>query len=115
MRCRRLTLLLAGVGACLAGHAATPPSIEEFASRPSVEGVAISPDGRYLALIQPRSTRQGGSGPAQFLIFDTANGAALRFPAGYPDRAGAAAARIAAARGAAHPVPGNCTAASLMM
>jgi dienelactone hydrolase len=32
--------------------AATPPTIEEFASRPEVEDVSISPDGRYLALIQ---------------------------------------------------------------
>jgi dipeptidyl aminopeptidase/acylaminoacyl peptidase len=33
-------------------HASTPPSIEEFASRPQVEGVSISPDGRYLAAIR---------------------------------------------------------------
>lgn len=37
-----------------AGHAAVPPSIEDFASRPKVEDVSISPDGRYLALIQTR-------------------------------------------------------------
>ncbi len=32
--------------------AASAPSIEDFASRPQVEDVSISPDGRYLALIQ---------------------------------------------------------------
>jgi dienelactone hydrolase len=38
----------------MASHAASPPSIEDFASRSRVEGVSISPDGRYLALIQTR-------------------------------------------------------------
>jgi hypothetical protein len=33
-------------------HGASPPSIEDFASRPRVEGASISPDGRYLAVIQ---------------------------------------------------------------
>jgi dipeptidyl aminopeptidase/acylaminoacyl peptidase len=36
----------------LTAHASTPPSIEDFASRPQVEGVSISPDGRYLAAIR---------------------------------------------------------------
>jgi dipeptidyl aminopeptidase/acylaminoacyl peptidase len=36
---------------------ANPPSIEEFAARPLVESAAISPDGRYLALIQTRDGR----------------------------------------------------------
>jgi dienelactone hydrolase len=40
-----------------AGHAATPPSIQDFASRPKVEDVSISPDGRYLALIQTQDGR----------------------------------------------------------
>lgn len=35
----------------MAGYAATPPSIEEFAARAEVESASISPDGRYLALI----------------------------------------------------------------
>lgn len=34
------------------GLAAGPPSIEDFASRPRIEGVSISPGGRYLALIE---------------------------------------------------------------
>jgi dienelactone hydrolase len=53
----------------LTAHASAPPSIEDFASRPQVEDVSISPDGRYLALIQTRdgramvvvSDRQAGS------------------------------------------------------
>ncbi|HEY1866573.1 MAG TPA: hypothetical protein VGG55_05825, partial [Candidatus Acidoferrales bacterium] len=35
-----------------AGRCASPPSIEDFASRAKVENVSISPDGRYLALIE---------------------------------------------------------------
>jgi fermentation-respiration switch protein FrsA (DUF1100 family) len=31
---------------------AAPPSIETFAARSRIEGVAVSPDGRYLSLIQ---------------------------------------------------------------
>jgi dipeptidyl aminopeptidase/acylaminoacyl peptidase len=38
----------------MASHAASPPSIEDFASRSQVEQVSISPDGRYLALIETR-------------------------------------------------------------
>jgi dienelactone hydrolase len=37
---------------------ADPPSIETFASRPLIQGAAISPDGHYLATIEP----QGGKG-----------------------------------------------------
>ena len=37
-----------------------PPSIEDFASRPQIEDVSISPDGRYLALI--RTLRRQGAG-----------------------------------------------------
>jgi hypothetical protein len=44
------------VGA-VSGHAAIPPSIEDFASRPLIEGVSISPDGRYLATIRTRDGR----------------------------------------------------------
>src|SRR5277367_4436464 len=36
----------------LTAHASSPPSIEDFASRPRVEEASISPDGRYLAVIQ---------------------------------------------------------------
>jgi dienelactone hydrolase len=46
-----VTLVL-GMLLTAAGQAATPPTIQDFASRPGVEGVSISPDGRYLALIQ---------------------------------------------------------------
>jgi len=42
-------LLLAGLASV---GLAAPPAIETFASRPEVEGAAISPDGRYLATIQ---------------------------------------------------------------
>jgi acetyl esterase/lipase len=44
-------LALALLGSLAAG-AGTVPSIEEFASRPRIEDATISPDGRYLALIQ---------------------------------------------------------------
>jgi dienelactone hydrolase len=46
-----LALVLGVLGAS-EGRCASPPSIEEFAARPKIEDVAISPDGRYLALIQ---------------------------------------------------------------
>src|SRR5271168_1046690 len=55
----RMELNKLGIGALafsvfsgLTAHASAPPSIEDFASRPRVEEVSISPDGRYLALIQ---------------------------------------------------------------
>jgi dipeptidyl aminopeptidase/acylaminoacyl peptidase len=51
-----LALAIGTVGA-VSGHAATPPSIEDFASRPQVEHVSISPDGRYLAMIRTRDGR----------------------------------------------------------
>lgn len=77
MRGRQWAVLLAGLGACLASHATTPPSIEDFAARSSIEGVAISPDGRYLAMIEPRSgrasvvvvDRQAAGQPAPNAIF----------------------------------------------
>ena len=43
-----LGLGLSGIDA----RAASAPSIEDFAARSRIEGVSISPDGRYLALIQ---------------------------------------------------------------
>lgn len=46
-----------GVLCAVAGHAATAPSIEDFASRPQIEDVSISPDGRYLALIETHDGR----------------------------------------------------------
>jgi acetyl esterase/lipase len=52
-----LGCLLPGFAAAIE-RGANPPSIEEFAARPFVESAAISPDGRYLALIQT----QGGRG-----------------------------------------------------
>jgi dipeptidyl aminopeptidase/acylaminoacyl peptidase len=48
-----LLALVIGMAGALA-DAATPPSIEDFASRPQVEDASISPDGRYLAMIQTR-------------------------------------------------------------
>jgi dipeptidyl aminopeptidase/acylaminoacyl peptidase len=52
----------------MAGVVASTPSVEDFASRPNVESASISPDGRYLALIETRKgkglvvvdDRQGG-------------------------------------------------------
>src|ERR1700722_19007560 len=52
-----LLALAIGMAGTVAGRAATPPSIEDFASRPQVEGVSISPDGRYLAMIRPHDGR----------------------------------------------------------
>jgi dipeptidyl aminopeptidase/acylaminoacyl peptidase len=44
---------IALVGLCgTTSRAATPPSIETFAARPAIESVSISPDGRYLAMIE---------------------------------------------------------------
>jgi len=50
----KLCILALAVGILpgAASRAATPPSIEDFASRPKIEDVSISPDGRYLAVIQ---------------------------------------------------------------
>jgi hypothetical protein len=50
----RIPALAVGMFGGIAGHAATPPTIEDFASRPQVEDLSISPDGRYLALIHTR-------------------------------------------------------------
>ncbi len=54
-------------------RAASPPSVEDFASRPEVEDVSVSPDGRYLALIATHNgiatavvlDRQGDVNPRQ--------------------------------------------------
>jgi dipeptidyl aminopeptidase/acylaminoacyl peptidase len=43
------------LGLAMAGQGAAPPSIEDFAGRPRIESVSISPDGRYLALIETRA------------------------------------------------------------
>jgi dienelactone hydrolase len=42
---------------CLAAGAGMAPSIEEFAARPHIEHATISPDGRYLAVIQTQDGR----------------------------------------------------------
>src|SRR3979409_1781719 len=52
MRHRGSVALALGLFSNVSNSAATAPSIEDFASRPQVEDVSISPDGRYLALIQ---------------------------------------------------------------
>jgi dipeptidyl aminopeptidase/acylaminoacyl peptidase len=70
-----LALAIGMVGA-VSGHAAAPPSIEDFASRPQVEDAAISPDGRYLAMIRTRdgkgfafvSDRRAGKDQTQRLV-----------------------------------------------
>jgi dienelactone hydrolase len=46
-----------GLLCCLAAGAGTAPSIEEFAARPHIEHATISPDGRYLAVIQTQDGR----------------------------------------------------------
>jgi dipeptidyl aminopeptidase/acylaminoacyl peptidase len=50
-----LTIALAGMALADPPPRTAPPTIETFASRPAVEGVAISPDGRYLATIQTQA------------------------------------------------------------
>jgi len=59
------------------GHAASPPPIEAFAARPRIEDVSISPDGRYLALIETSNgkaaavvldRREHGSGPGKVVM-----------------------------------------------
>jgi dipeptidyl aminopeptidase/acylaminoacyl peptidase len=67
-----LALILSTSAAAQSG-AGTPPSVEDFASRPRVEDVSVSPDGRYLALIATRNgiatavvvDRQGGANAPQ--------------------------------------------------
>jgi dipeptidyl aminopeptidase/acylaminoacyl peptidase len=49
-------------------RASAPPSIEDFASRQSIESVSISPDGRYLALIRTHD------GKASVLVSDRSLG-----------------------------------------
>jgi hypothetical protein len=46
-----------GLVSSIAAGVGKAPSIEEFASRSQVEDVTISPDGRYLAVIQTHSGR----------------------------------------------------------
>jgi dipeptidyl aminopeptidase/acylaminoacyl peptidase len=48
----RAGLALAINMAGMLAHGASMPSIEDFASRARIEGASISPDGRYLAVIQ---------------------------------------------------------------
>src|SRR6202035_4362303 len=48
----RAGLALAIGMAGMLAHGASPPSIEDFASRARIEGASISPDGRYLAVIR---------------------------------------------------------------
>jgi dienelactone hydrolase len=49
--------LLLDLSSSIAAGAGTAPSIEEFASRSRIEDVTISPDGRYLAVIQTQNGR----------------------------------------------------------
>ena len=66
----RAGLALAIGMAGMLAHGASPPSIEDFASRARIEDASISPDGRYLAVIQTLDgrgrvivdDRQGGKG-----------------------------------------------------
>jgi dienelactone hydrolase len=63
------------------GQAAISPSIEVFAARPRIEGVSISPDGRYLALIQTHD----GRGAAVVLDRQTRDAAASKVVLGEPE------------------------------
>jgi dipeptidyl aminopeptidase/acylaminoacyl peptidase len=65
---KRALLALAMGMAGMGGHAATAPSIEDFASRPQIEDVSISPDGHYLAFIRPRDAK------AQVVVADRQDG-----------------------------------------
>ena len=53
MKKRRMLAIVLGMFGNIATQAAIP-SLEDFASRPRIEDVSISPDGRYLAFIQTR-------------------------------------------------------------
>jgi dipeptidyl aminopeptidase/acylaminoacyl peptidase len=65
--------LILSTSAAAQSRAVNPPTVEDFASRPEVEDVSISPDGRYLALITTHNgigtavvvDRQGGVNPRQ--------------------------------------------------
>jgi hypothetical protein len=45
------TVLLVSVALTASTCLAAPPAIESFARRPHMQGVTISPDGRYVALL----------------------------------------------------------------
>jgi dipeptidyl aminopeptidase/acylaminoacyl peptidase len=65
----------------IAGSVTAAPTIEEFASRPRVEDVSISPDGRYLAVIRTQDGRAG-----VFVVDrDPATHEQSRFVLGEPD------------------------------
>jgi dipeptidyl aminopeptidase/acylaminoacyl peptidase len=53
LKTRRMLAIVLGMFGNLAAQAAAP-SLEDFASRPRIEDVSISPDGRYVALIGTR-------------------------------------------------------------
>jgi dipeptidyl aminopeptidase/acylaminoacyl peptidase len=46
-----------GISVSVVSHAATGPSVENFAARPRVEDASISPDGRYIAQIETQDGR----------------------------------------------------------
>ena len=60
--------LALGILLGLTAGASEPPSIEDFASRQSIEDVSISPDGRYLAVIRTHD------GKAMTLVSDRSLG-----------------------------------------
>ncbi len=66
---RAMLVLVLSVSAGAESGAATAPSVEDFASRQQVEDVSISPDGRYLALIQTHD------GKAAAVVIDRRAGA----------------------------------------
>jgi dienelactone hydrolase len=73
-----------GLASSIAADVGKAPSIEEFASRSQVEDVTISPDGRYLAVIQ---TQTHGGRAAAVVIDRTAPAATQhRVVMGEPDK-----------------------------
>jgi hypothetical protein len=79
--------LILSTSAAAQNRAATPPTVEDFASRPELEDVSISPDGRYLALITTHNgiatavvvDRQGGVNPRQQPVLCTRRNSACRY------------------------------------
>ncbi len=69
-----MTTACAAAGA--AGPSAAPPSIEVFAARARISDVGVSPDGRYLSLIEAQNgkaavvviERQGGAGRSMKIV-----------------------------------------------
>jgi dienelactone hydrolase len=77
-----LLAMIAGAAVSAAESAQAPPSIEVFAARPRISGVAISPDGRYLSLLQAQN------GKAAVVVVERQGGPArsMKVVMGEPDK-----------------------------